>query len=262
MQRSCSFLLSVGKVNLSPVHFKFTAWLLVSLHPSVASTQVHSFKDTDPLQWHWTPSFDNLFYFLRQPSLIPGLILPPRAHSCLLACCSWHRIQTSPNLSAGPSTEEQKHQKASRGSVDTCISEASLSFSGWGSSRRPRDAPTWGAQPLIPVPPHPLIPQVSCSPATGGTNKCDLHPWGDSPTSLTLKSFCSSMISEAFWIPSRVSEPASSWVAFGGNARAGTHLEFRPTEVPQVEGLDPCFPPNMGFYTRKPAERKRIWVLI
>lgn len=50
--------------------------------------------------------------FLSSPAIFDSWTdPPPLAHSCLLACCSWHHIQKSCSLSAVPSKEEG-HQKA------------------------------------------------------------------------------------------------------------------------------------------------------
>lgn len=78
--------------------------------------------------WQWPPpksiylktlTYSNyvgplLWYaiFLSSPAIFDSWAdPPPLAHSCLLACCSWHHIQKSCSLSAVPSKEEG-HQKA------------------------------------------------------------------------------------------------------------------------------------------------------
>lgn len=73
--------------------------------------------------------------FLSSPAIFDSWAdPPPLAHSCLLACCSWHHIQKSSSLSAVLSKKKRDIKRLVRGSVDMNIAEPSLSLRRWVKS--------------------------------------------------------------------------------------------------------------------------------
>lgn len=73
--------------------------------------------------------------FLSSPAIFDSWAdPPPLAHSCLLACCSWHHIQKSSSLSAVLSKKKRDIKRLVQGSVDMNIAEPSLSLRRWVKS--------------------------------------------------------------------------------------------------------------------------------